>query len=101
MSRDQGDGTTKLYLEQFDTDFQLDCSKDYTGTAGVFNVSSVFANGASVDVVEGTEYLGSFIVVSSNADVSAVDATSTSAEIGYKFTPELKTLPIDAAVQGV
>ena len=100
VSRDQGDGTTKLYLEQFDTDFQLDCSKDYTGTAGVFDVSSVFANGASVDVVEGTEYLGAFTVASGNADVSAVDATSTSAEIGYKFTPELKTLPIDAGVQG-
>ena len=100
VSRDQGDGTTKLYLEQFDTDFQLDCSKDYTGTAGVFDVSSVFANGASVDVVEGTEYLGAFTVASSNADVSAVDATATSAEIGYKFTPELKTLPIDAGVQG-
>tara|TARA_A100001388_G_C28771002_1_gene503811 strand:- start:1206 stop:3419 length:2214 start_codon:yes stop_codon:yes gene_type:complete len=100
VSRDQGDGTTKLYLEQFDTDFQLDCSKDYTGTAGVFDVSTVFANGASVDVVEGTEYLGAFTVAGGNADVSAVDATSTSAEIGYKFTPELKTLPIDAGVQG-
>ena len=100
VSRDQGDGTTKLYLEQFDTDFQLDCSKDYSGSNGVFAVSSVFANGASVDVVEGTEYLGAFTVASGNADVSAVDSSSSSAEIGYKFTPELKTLPIDASVQG-
>lgn len=100
VSRDQGDGTTKLFLEQFDADFQLDCSKEYTGTAGVFDVSAVFADGAGVDVVNGTEYLGNFTVASGDANVSAVDATATSAEIGYKFTPVLKTLPVDAGVQG-
>lgn len=97
--RDQGDGTNKLFLEQFDSDLQLDLSDDYTGTAGVFDVSAVYADGAEVDVIDGNEYLGNFTVASGNVDVSAVKA-STSAEIGYKFTPELKTLPIDAQMQG-
>ena len=99
-ARDQGDGTTKLFLEQFDDSLQMDLSDDYTGTAGVFDVSSVFADGAEVDVVDGNDYLGTFTVASGNVDVSAVKASSTSAEIGYKFTPELKTLPIDAEVTG-
>ena len=97
--RDQGDGTNKLFLEQFDSDLQLDLSDDYTGTSGVFDVSAVFADGAEVDVIDGNEYLGNFTVASGNVDVSAVKA-STSAEIGYKFTPELRTLPIDAQMQG-
>ena len=97
--RDQGDGTNKLFLEQFDSDLQLDLSDDYTGTSGVFDVSAVYADGAEVDVIDGNEYLGNFTVASGNVDVSAVKA-STSAEIGYKFTPELKTLPIDAQMQG-
>ena len=99
-ARDQGDGTTKLFLEQFDDSLQMDLSDDYTGTAGVFDVSAVFANGAEVDVVDGNDYLGNFTVAGGNVDVSAVKASSTSAEIGYKFTPELKTLPIDAEVTG-
>lgn len=98
-ARDQGDGTTKLFLEQFDADLQLDLSGEYTGSAGVYDVSAVFADGAEVDVVDGNEYLGTFTVASGNVDVSAVKATSTNAEIGYKFDIELKTLPIDAAVQ--
>ena len=65
----------------------------------MFDVSSHFANGASVDVVDGTEYLGDFTVASGNATVTDVKA-STSAQIGYKFTPELRTLPIDASVPG-
>ena len=99
-ARDQGDGTTKLFLEQFDSDLHLDLSDEYTGSAGVYDVSSVFANGAEVDVIDGNEYLGSFTVASGNVDVSAVKANSTTAEIGYKFTPELKTLPIDAQIEG-
>lgn len=66
---------------------------------GVFPVSSHFANGATVEVVDGTEFLGTFTVASGNVDVSAVKL-STAAQIGYRFTPELKTLPIDGAVPG-
>ena len=98
-SRDDGSGTTKLFLEQFDKDMKMDFCDDFTGSSGVFSVSSHFANGATVDVVDGTEYLGNFTVAGGNATVTSVKA-STSAQIGYKFTPELKTLPIDAAVAG-
>jgi len=98
-SRDDGSGTTKFFLEQFDKDMKMDFCDDFTGTDGVFDVSGHFANGASVDVVDGTEYLGDFTVASGNATVTDVKA-STSAQIGYKFTPELRTLPIDASVPG-
>ena len=98
-AKDQGDGTTKLFLEQFDNELQLDLSGTYTGSAGVFDVSAVYADGATVDVVDGNDYLGNYTVASGNVDVSAVKQ-STSAEIGTKFDVELKTLPIDASIQG-
>ena len=60
-SRDDGSGTTKFFLEQFDKDMKMDFCDDFTGTNGVFDVSSHFANGASVDVVDGTEYLGTLL----------------------------------------
>lgn len=97
--RDTGAGTNKLVLEQFNTSMKMDFCNDFTGSNGVFDVSSHFANGATVEVVDGTEFLGSFTVGSGNVDVSAVKL-STAAQIGYRFTPELKTLPIDGAVPG-
>jgi hypothetical protein len=97
--RDDGSGTDKLILEQFDTSMKMDFASDFTGTAGVFNVSSHFANGAVVHAVDGTEYLGTFTVAGGNADVSGVKL-STSAQIGYRFIPEIRTLPIDGAVPG-
>jgi hypothetical protein len=97
--RDTGAGTNKLVLEQFNTSMKMDFCNDFTGSNGVFDVSSHFANGATVEVVDGTEFLGTFTVGSGNVDVSAVKL-STAAQIGYRFTPELKTLPIDGAVPG-
>lgn len=96
---DKGDGTDKFILTEFDSSLELDFSDDFTGSAGVFDVSSHFANGAVVDVVNGDDYLGSFTVASGNVDVSAVEEI-TSAEIGYKFDVEAETLPIDAQIQG-
>lgn len=98
-SRDDGSGTTKLFLEQFNTSMKMDFCNDFTGSNGVFSTSGHFANNAVVDVVDGTEYLGQFTVAGNNATVSSVKASSA-AQIGYKFTPELKTLPIDASVAG-
>ena len=98
-SRDDGSGTTKLFLEQFNTDMKMDFCDSFSGSSGVFSVSSHFSNGAVVDVVDDTEYLGTFTVAGGNATVAAVKE-STSSQIGYKFTPELKTLPIDGAVPG-
>lgn len=96
---DVGDGTTKFVLNEFDTDFNLDFADNFTGTAGVFDVSSHFADGAVVEVINGNDYIGEFTVASGNVDVSAV-AQITSAEIGYKFDVIAETMPIDAQVAG-
>lgn len=96
---DVGDGTEKFILSEFDVSMNLDFSDNFTGTAGVFDVSSHFANGAVVQVIDGTDYIGEFTVASGEVDVSAV-ALITSAEIGYKFDVVAETLPIDAQVAG-
>ena len=94
---DKGDGTDKFILTEFDSNLLLDFSDSFTGSAGVFNVSSHFANGAVVSVIDGDNFLGNFTVASGNVDVSAVQAI-TSAEIGYSFNVEAETLPIDANI---
>ncbi len=96
---DKGGGSQKFILSEMDSEYNLDFSDKFTGTAGVFAVSSHFANGAVVDVVSGTDYLGSFTVAGGNVDVSAVEEI-TSAEIGYSFNVEAETLPVDAQVVG-
>lgn len=99
--RDNGSGSNALYLEKFTTAMSMDFSNDFTGTAGVFDVSGHFANGATVEVVDADDdYLGTFTVANNEVDVSAVKPTSTAAEIGYRYVPEIITLPIDAQVQG-
>ena len=97
--RDDGSGTEKLFLERFTTQRDMDFSDEFTGSAGVFTVSSHFANGAVVDVTSDDEYLGQFTVSGGQLDVSAVKQATT-IQAGYKFVPELKTLPIDGQVQG-
>jgi len=95
---DFGDGTTRIALCEFNASFNLDTAKTFSGTAGVFTVSSVFENNAVVNVVDGNNYVGQFTVSGGQVDVSAIDATLTSAEIGYSFDVELKTNPIDANI---
>ena len=96
---DKGDGTNKYILCEFDSSFNTDMAKTYSGSNGVFSVSSDFANGAVLDVVSGTHYLGQFTVAGGNIDVSAVDNSLSSAEIGFKFDVTLTTNPIDTATQ--
>ena len=96
---DKGDGTNKYILCEFDSSFNTDMAKTYSGSNGVFSVSSDFANGAVLDVVSGTHYLGQFTVAGGNIDVSAVDNSLSSAEIGFKFDVTLKTNPIDTVAQ--
>ena len=97
---DKGAGTKKLVLMEFDNSLNMDHSLSYTsGSSGVFTVSSQFDNGAKVDVINGNDYLGQFVVASGQVDVSAVDATLTTAEIGFGFPVELKTNPLDVATQ--
>jgi len=98
--RDDGSGTEKLFIEKFNVTMNMDFCDDFTGTAGVYSVAGHFADGATVEVVDGTEYLGVFTVAGGEVNVSAVKPTSTAAQIGYKYISEVKTLPFDAQVQG-
>lgn len=92
---DLGSGTSSLVLCELDATLNMDCANEYTGTAGVFDVSDFFDDGAVVSVVADTDYLGEFTVASGNVDVSAVDATLTSCEVGFVYNVELKTNPLD------
>ena len=99
--RDEGDGTDRYYLEEFKEDMPMDFCKEYSGSASVFDVSSVFEDGATVKVVSGTDYLGEFDIDSDQeVDASAVKAGLTIAYIGYQFDPILETHPIDVLIPG-
>lgn len=87
----------KLILGEFNTDYSLDCSKLYTLTSGIANVSADFANGAVVSVVREGEYLGQYTVASGQIDVSAF-YTSGTIEVGFPFTVNLTSNPIDAII---
>jgi len=89
---------TRIALCEFNSTFNLDAAQTFSGTAGVFDVSSVFADGSKVKVINGNNYLGEFTVTSNNVDVSALNAYLTKAEIGLSFDVELKTNPIDVSV---
>lgn len=93
---DLGDGTTKIVLCEFDSTFNTDMASTYSGSSGVFDVSADFNNGAVLSVISGNNFIGNFTVSGGNIDVSSVDASLSSAEIGFKFDVELKTNPIDA-----
>lgn len=95
---DFGSGTKRIALCEFNAAFNLDTAKTFSGSSGVFTVSSVFDNGAKVKVVNGNNYVGEFTVASGQIDVSAINATLSSAEIGYSFDVELTTNPVDASV---
>ena len=95
---DLGDGTTKIILCEFNTAFNTDMAGIYAGTAGVFDVSNEFADGAVLQVIDGDNFVGEFTVASGNIDVSGTDNTLTTVEIGKKFDVTLKTNPIEAAM---
>ena len=90
-----GSGTQSFVLTELNQNVSLDLGNAYTGTAGVFTVSNFFENGAEVDVISATDYLGKFTVSGGQIDVSAVDASLTSCQVGFGFDVELKTNPID------
>ena len=100
-ARDDGSGTTKFFLEEFQTDMPMDFCNTFSGSASVFgSLGSHFANNAVVKATNGNDFLGEFTVASAEIDASAVKSGLSQAFIGYAFTPTLKTLPIDAAIQG-
>ena len=100
-ARDDGSGTTKLFLEEFQDDMPMDFCDTFSGSSSVFgSLGSHFANDAVVKATNGNDFLGSFTVAGAAIDASAVKSGLSQAFIGYAFTPTLKTLPIDAAIQG-
>ena len=90
-----GSGAKSFVFTELNQNVSLDLGNTYTGTAGVFTVSNFFENGAEVDVISSTDYLGKFTVSGGQIDVSAVDASLTSCQVGFGFDVELKTNPID------
>ena len=91
---------TDLRLCEFEDTYQLDNAKSYTLTANVANVSADFDDGTAVHVIavdaDGNEdYLGEKTVASGNIDLSLYSAY-VSAYIGYSFTVNVTTNPIDA-----
>lgn len=96
---DLGSGTDSFVLCEMNQNMNLDCGNYYTGSAGLFDVSDFFEDGAVVDVVSSTDYLGQFTVSGGIVDVSAIDASLTDCQVGYGFDIELKTNPIDLNTQ--
>ena len=100
-ARDDGSGTTKLFLEEFQDDMPMDFCDTFSGSSSVFgSLTSHFSNGASVKATNGNDFLGTFTVSGGQIDASSVKTGITQAFIGYAFTPTLKTLPIDAQITG-
>ena len=100
-SRDDGSGSDKLFLEEFQVDMPMDFCDSFTGTASVFSsLTSHFSNGAVVKATSGNNYLGEFTIASGEIDASDTITGATQAYIGYAFTPEIKSLPVDASVVG-
>ena len=100
-ARDDGSGTTKLFLEEFQDDMPMDFCNTFSGSSSVFgSLTSHFSNGATVKATNGNDFLGTFTVSGGQIDASSVKTGITQAFIGYAFTPTLKTLPIDAQIQG-
>lgn len=100
-ARDDGSGTTKLFLEEFQTDMPMDFCDTFSGSASVFgSLTSHFSNNAVVKATNGNDFLGTFTISGGEIDASAVKSGLSQAFIGYSFSPTLKTLPIDATIQG-
>ncbi len=94
---DQGDNVEVFAICEFDEGYNTDVSSVYNGTAGVFDVSDFYENGAVLNVVDGNNYVGEFTVAKGEIDVSAIAPNLTEAEIGLKFNVTLTTNPLDIA----
>ena len=94
---DQGDGTQKFAICEFDEAYNTDVAGIYTGNNGVFDVSDFYTDGAVLNVIDGNNYVGEFTVSGGNIDVSAIVPDLAEAEIGMKFDVTLTTNPLDIA----
>ena len=94
---------TDLRLCEFDEEFQLDNAKLYTVTANVADVSADFADGTVLHVIAveadgNQDYRGTHTVTGGNIDLTQYNPTYVSAYIGYSYTVNVTTNPIDANV---
>ena len=100
-ARDDGSGTTKLFLEEFQVDMPMDFCNVFSASNSVFgSLTAHFANGAVVKAISGNDFLGEFTIANAQIDASLAKASVSTGFIGYAFTPLITTLPVDAGVQG-
>ena len=95
---------TNLRLCEFIVGHHLDNSKTYTISNKSTSVSGDFANGVVVHVVAKTasgreDYLGTHTVAGNAISLAEYNETYATAEIGYKFTINVTTNPVDAQVK--
>tara|TARA_R100000353_G_scaffold30128_2_gene24846 strand:- start:5973 stop:8210 length:2238 start_codon:yes stop_codon:yes gene_type:complete len=100
-SRDDGSGSTKLFFEEFQVDMPMDFCDSFSGSSSVFSsLGSHFSNNAVVKATSGNNFLGEFTISGAQIDASNTITGASQAFIGYAFTPEIKSLPVDAQVVG-
>ena len=100
-SRDDGSGTTKLFLEEFQVTMPMDFCDTFSASSSVFgSLTSHFSNGAVVKAISGNDFLGEFTIANAEIDASLAKASVSTGFIGYAFTPLITTLPVDAGVIG-
>jgi len=100
-SRDDGSGSDKLFLEEFQVDMPMDFCDEFSASSSVFSgLTSHFSNGAVVKAISGNDYLGEFTIAGGQIDASLAKSNVSTGYIGYAFTPLIKTLPVDAGIIG-
>jgi len=100
-SRDDGSGTTKLFLEEFQVAMPMDFCDEFSASNSVFgSLTSHFSNGAVVKAISGNDYLGEFTISGAQIDASLAKSGVSTGFIGYAFVPLITTLPVDAGIIG-
>jgi len=89
-----------LRLCEFITTHHLDNSKVYSVSTKSASTGSDFANGTVVHVIGKTssgreDYLGTHTIANTSISLAEYNETYATAEIGYKFTVNITTNPID------
>ena len=89
-----------LRLCEFITDHHLDNSKVYSVSNKSVSTGSDFTNGTVVHVIGKTasgreDYLGTHTIANTAISLAEYNETYATAEIGYKFTVNVTTNPID------
>jgi len=95
-----GNGLETYFLCELDETANLDMSVEASVSGTTLNTSNQLFNGATIDIIDGNNYLGTKVISSNGtADVSDIPTISSSVEIGYAITPVFKTNPLDINTQ--